>query len=181
LDADKENYALYLQQIVSAHLLAPHGFLIVDNALLFTGALAPWPESLGGRAPAGVRALNEVIKNHPELDALLLPFRNPAKHAAAQSATHCPATLGMRMDDSSASVLSVCASSWSVHMLCCALPCCCAVPHSDAVVQATACGLCAGTISTAPNAASVVSVSGAWRWSASVAWALQQVRRMRSF
>jgi caffeoyl-CoA O-methyltransferase len=69
IDADKQNYLLYYQALVSS--LAPGGIIVIDNALWQGSVLSP--DSLSAKA---IKACNDYIQQDPRVDNLLLDIRD---------------------------------------------------------------------------------------------------------
>lgn len=70
-DIEKEDYPLVVD--VAVDKLNPRGLLITDNALWYG---KPADQSNQDTATQGVRAYNERVMNHPELDTVILPLRD---------------------------------------------------------------------------------------------------------
>ncbi|MGL4745462.1 MAG: O-methyltransferase [Dermatophilaceae bacterium] len=72
VDADKAGYAGYVATLLDTGLLAPHGWLCVDNTLMQG---QPWA---GPRTPNGdaVAAFNEYLAAEPRVEQVLLPLRD---------------------------------------------------------------------------------------------------------
>ncbi len=69
IDADKQNYAVYLSQCL--RILRPAGLVMVDNAFAFGELFHDNPAD--PEVPA-VRAFNEIIAVHPELHSVIVPI-----------------------------------------------------------------------------------------------------------
>lgn len=74
IDADKTEYVQYFQTLLDEDLLAPHGFICVDNTLLQGQVYMPTDErSKNGKA---IAEFNSVVKNDPRVEQVLLPVRD---------------------------------------------------------------------------------------------------------
>ena len=74
IDADKTEYVQYFQTLVESNLLAPHGFICVDNTLLQGQPYLPQDERThNGEA---IAAFNREVKNDPRVEQVLLPVRD---------------------------------------------------------------------------------------------------------
>lgn len=71
IDADKENYLNYLKECLK--ILAPNGVIILDNTLWGGKVLS---ESHNDPATAGIKQVNDYIKQNPSLYSTLLPVRD---------------------------------------------------------------------------------------------------------
>ncbi len=69
IDADKANYALYLQQ--SLRIVRRRGLIMVDNAFAF-GRL--FDEADPDPAVAQIRAFNDLMAGQPELKSIIVPI-----------------------------------------------------------------------------------------------------------
>ncbi len=69
LDADKSNYPHYLRRL--KRLVRPGGVIVVDNTLWSARVIDPEDRS---DYTEGVRRLNDMVADSPDLDAVLLPF-----------------------------------------------------------------------------------------------------------
>jgi len=69
IDADKQNYPFYYEKLIPK--LRPGGLMAVDNALWRTEVLAPQDS-----ASKAIDALNQMAKNDPRLETLLLAIRD---------------------------------------------------------------------------------------------------------
>ncbi|KAG0144888.1 hypothetical protein CROQUDRAFT_659449 [Cronartium quercuum f. sp. fusiforme G11] len=89
IDADKSSYPTYIKQIISHKLLSKKGLLMIDNAIYKATAYAPFPVPL--TVPSEVdselveainangkvlNGMNEMLRDHPELEVVLLPTRD---------------------------------------------------------------------------------------------------------
>lgn len=74
IDADKQEYVQYFQALLDSGLLAPHGFICVDNTLLQGQVYLPEDE----RSPnaKAVAQFNRVVADHPRVEQVLLPVRD---------------------------------------------------------------------------------------------------------
>ncbi len=74
IDADKKGYVQYFQTLLDSGLLAPHGFICVDNTLLQGQVYLPENErSANGEA---IVEFNRVVKNDPRVEQVMLPLRD---------------------------------------------------------------------------------------------------------
>ena len=74
IDADKTEYVQYFQTLLDSNLLAPHGFICVDNTLLQGQPYLPQDERThNGEA---IAAFNREVKNDPRVEQVLLPVRD---------------------------------------------------------------------------------------------------------
>lgn len=74
IDADKTEYVQYFQTLLDTSLLAPHGFICVDNTLLQGQPYLPQNErTQNGEA---IAKFNHVVKNDPRVEQVLLPLRD---------------------------------------------------------------------------------------------------------
>jgi caffeoyl-CoA O-methyltransferase len=71
IDADKGNYPLYYEQLVSR--LRPGGLLILDNVLMGGEVLDP---GVTDGAVAAVRRTNEIIVGDDRVESVMLPVRD---------------------------------------------------------------------------------------------------------
>ena len=69
LDADKPNYPRYVE--VLKELVRPGGVIVADNTLWSGRVIDPDDQT---DATRGIRGLNELVSNSPDLEAVLLPF-----------------------------------------------------------------------------------------------------------
>lgn len=74
IDADKTEYIQYFQTLLDTDLLAPHGFICVDNTLLQGQPYLP-PEERTKNGEA-IAQFNHVVKNDPRVEQVLLPVRD---------------------------------------------------------------------------------------------------------
>lgn len=74
IDADKKEYVQYFQKLLDSDLLAPHGFICVDNTLYQGQVYLPQDE----RTPNGeaIAEFNRFVKNDPRVEQVLLPVRD---------------------------------------------------------------------------------------------------------
>jgi len=72
LDADKDHYSLYFDLIFDK--LRPGGWILADNTLWYGRVLMPDADK--DRETAGIMEFNRKMKNHPDVDCLLLPHRD---------------------------------------------------------------------------------------------------------
>ncbi|MBD3884088.1 class I SAM-dependent methyltransferase [Phormidium tenue FACHB-886] len=74
IDADKREYVQYFQLLLDANLLAPNGFICVDNTLLQGQPYLPAAErSENGEA---IAQFNQVVADDPRVEQVLLPIRD---------------------------------------------------------------------------------------------------------
>lgn len=71
IDADKRNYANYLTAVMP--LLAPRGWVVGDNTLLFGALSGENPEGAGPESQAAMRAFNATLADPKKFEAMLLP------------------------------------------------------------------------------------------------------------
>lgn len=71
IDADKENYALYFDQVLPN--VRQGGFIFADN-VLWSGKVSD-PEKQD-KATQSIRAFNEMVHEHPAVENVLLPVRD---------------------------------------------------------------------------------------------------------
>ena len=69
LDADKPNYPRYLEKL--KELVRPGGVIVADNTL-WSGRVIDSDDRTD--ATEGIRRLNEMVANSPDLQSVLLPF-----------------------------------------------------------------------------------------------------------
>ena len=72
IDADKENYIAYYDMIKPK--IRKGGYILADNTLWYGKVIDPAQET--DRETAGITAFNEYIQEDPEVENLLLPFRD---------------------------------------------------------------------------------------------------------
>jgi caffeoyl-CoA O-methyltransferase len=72
IDADKKEYVQYFQMLLDSNLLAPDGFICVDNTLLQGQAYLPNPSANG----AAIAQFNQVVQADPRVEQVLLPLRD---------------------------------------------------------------------------------------------------------
>lgn len=74
IDADKTEYVQYYKLLLDKDLLAPNGFICVDNTLLQGQPYLPEQErSKNGQA---ISQFNQMVKNDPRVEQVLLPVRD---------------------------------------------------------------------------------------------------------
>jgi caffeoyl-CoA O-methyltransferase len=74
IDADKQEYGDYFQILLERELLAPHGFICVDNTLLQGQPyLPPEQRSTNGEA---IARFNRLVADDPRVEQVLLPLRD---------------------------------------------------------------------------------------------------------
>ena len=69
IDADKENYPVYLEKTLK--VLRPGGIIAADNTLWGDKV---WDPTVQDEAVAGIRRFNEMAAQHPALKSLLCPI-----------------------------------------------------------------------------------------------------------
>lgn len=74
IDADKTEYVQYFQTLLDSNLLAPNGFICVDNTLLQGQPYLP-PEQRSKNGEA-IAQFNQIVKNDPRVEQVLLPVRD---------------------------------------------------------------------------------------------------------
>ncbi|MGB5961290.1 MAG: class I SAM-dependent methyltransferase [Coleofasciculaceae cyanobacterium] len=74
IDADKTEYVQYFQTLLDSNLLAPNGFICVDNTLLQGQPYLP-PEARSKNGEA-IASFNQIVKNDPRVEQVLLPVRD---------------------------------------------------------------------------------------------------------
>lgn len=74
IDADKKEYVQYFQTLLDTNLLAPQGFICVDNTLLQGQVYLPAQE----RTPNGeaIASFNRVVANDSRVEQVILPLRD---------------------------------------------------------------------------------------------------------
>jgi caffeoyl-CoA O-methyltransferase len=74
IDGDKMEYIQYFQTLLDSNLLAPHGFICVDNTLLQGQPyLSGDKRSQNGEA---IAQFNRLVKDDPRVEQVLLPVRD---------------------------------------------------------------------------------------------------------
>ncbi len=73
VDANKAQYAAYLEILVGSGLLAQNGIVCVDNTLLQGEPYLPGPQTENGRAIAD---FNRLVAADPRVEQVLLPIRD---------------------------------------------------------------------------------------------------------
>lgn len=74
VDADKQEYVQYFHKLLDTGLLSPTGFICVDNTLLQGQPYLPEAErSANGKA---IALFNQVVKDDPRVEQVLLPVRD---------------------------------------------------------------------------------------------------------
>ncbi len=73
IDADKAGYRGYLEVLLSADLLTPHGVIAVDNTLMQG---QPW--LAGGKTENGaaIADFNRAVADDPRVEQVVLPLRD---------------------------------------------------------------------------------------------------------
>ncbi|MBV9384791.1 MAG: class I SAM-dependent methyltransferase [Chroococcidiopsidaceae cyanobacterium CP_BM_ER_R8_30] len=74
IDADKTEYVQYFQILLDHNLLAPNGFICVDNTLLQGQVYLP-PEERSKNGEA-IAAFNRIVKEDSRVEQVLLPIRD---------------------------------------------------------------------------------------------------------
>lgn len=69
IDADKGNYSYYLEKCLP--LLTPHGCLIFDNTLGYSGCYVPQCKT---QTTSAIAAFNERVMRKTDIEALLIPL-----------------------------------------------------------------------------------------------------------
>lgn len=72
IDADKKEYVQYYQKLLDSNLLAPQGFICVDNTLL-QGQPYLSKQSANGKA---IAEFNQIVAADPRTEQVLLPIRD---------------------------------------------------------------------------------------------------------
>jgi len=74
IDADKKEYVQYFQQLLDSNLLAPQGFIFVDNTLFQGQVYLPSDErTMNGEA---IAQFNRIVAEDPRVEQVLLPLRD---------------------------------------------------------------------------------------------------------
>lgn len=74
IDADKQEYVEYYHKLIDSELLAPKGYICVDNTLFQGQVYLPESEqSSNGRA---IAHFNQVVADDPRTEQVLLPLRD---------------------------------------------------------------------------------------------------------
>lgn len=71
IDADKGNYPLYYEELVTR--LRPGGLVVLDNVLRGGRVL---DTSFDGPDDVAMRAMNEIVVNDPRVESVMLPVRD---------------------------------------------------------------------------------------------------------
>lgn len=71
IDADKPNYLKYYKMVIAD--VRPGGFILADNALWDGKVIDP---DTSNKDAIGIREFNEYIQSDPQVENLLLPFRD---------------------------------------------------------------------------------------------------------
>lgn len=71
LDADKENYCLYYEQVIN--LINPGGYLLADNVLWSMKVL---DQKYNDPETTAIRAFNKMVSTDDRVEQLLLPLRD---------------------------------------------------------------------------------------------------------
>lgn len=71
IDADKRNYARYLEAALP--LLTPRGWVVGDNTLLFGALAGERPDAASAEAKEAMAAFNARLADPDQFDAMLLP------------------------------------------------------------------------------------------------------------
>ena len=72
IDADKKEYVEYYKKLLDSNLLAPQGFICVDNTLL-QGQPYLAEQSANGKA---IAEFNQIVADDPRTEQVLLPIRD---------------------------------------------------------------------------------------------------------
>ena len=73
IDADKSNYAAYLDCSLEGTLLAPSGLICVDNTLMQGQPYVAGEPTANGRA---IAAFNRLVNDDPRVEQVMLPVRD---------------------------------------------------------------------------------------------------------
>ncbi|MFN6535654.1 MAG: O-methyltransferase [Nostoc sp. EkiNYC01] len=74
IDADKKEYITYFQTLLDTNLLAPSGFICVDNTLLQGEVYLPEPQrTANGEA---IAQFNRAVALDPRVEQVILPLRD---------------------------------------------------------------------------------------------------------
>ncbi len=73
IDADKGNYAAYLDLVVGSSLLSADGLICVDNTLMQGEPWLPGPRTPNGEA---IAAFNRFVADDPRVEQVVLPIRD---------------------------------------------------------------------------------------------------------
>jgi caffeoyl-CoA O-methyltransferase len=73
IDADKAGYRDYLNVVLEAGLLAPHGLICVDNTLMQG---QPWMAAAPTANGAAIAEFNQAVAADPRLEQVILPLRD---------------------------------------------------------------------------------------------------------
>ncbi|MEB2629498.1 O-methyltransferase [Peribacillus frigoritolerans] len=84
IDADKDNYENYLQYCIK---LAGPGALIVMDNVLARGSVAD-PDAEPKRHTAFMKAFNETVAKHPQLESMLIPIGDGLTLSKVTDQTH---------------------------------------------------------------------------------------------
>ena len=74
IDADKKEYVDYFKLLLDSNLLAPNGFICVDNTLLQGQPYLP-PEKRTANGEA-IAQFNRIVAEDPRVEQVLLPLRD---------------------------------------------------------------------------------------------------------
>lgn len=74
IDADKTEYVQYFQILLDDNLLAPNGFIRVDNMLLQGQVNLPLKER--AKNGSAIASFNRIVKDDPRVEQVLLPIRD---------------------------------------------------------------------------------------------------------
>jgi len=72
IDADKENYCHYFEMVLPK--VSAGGYILADNTLWYGRVVLPGAES--DRESSGIIRFNNFVKEHPDVDTVLLPVRD---------------------------------------------------------------------------------------------------------
>jgi caffeoyl-CoA O-methyltransferase len=74
IDADKQEYVQYFQMLLDSSLLAPGGFICVDNTLLQGQPYLP--EANRSKNGQAIAEFNQVVAADPRVEQVLVPLRD---------------------------------------------------------------------------------------------------------
>jgi caffeoyl-CoA O-methyltransferase len=74
IDADKQEYVHYFQMLLDSSLLAPGGFICVDNTLLQGQPYLP--EAKRSKNGQAISEFNQVVAADPRVEQVLVPLRD---------------------------------------------------------------------------------------------------------
>jgi caffeoyl-CoA O-methyltransferase len=73
IDADKAGYRSYLETILDADLLAPHGLICVDNTLMQG---EPWTSGSSSANGVAIAEFNEAVAADARIEQVIVPLRD---------------------------------------------------------------------------------------------------------